>query len=181
MVSIAPRRKKAIDISWLEGCSAVDTLSKERRSANMAAIRSKDTKPEVAVRKILFQNGVRYRLHPSKLPGKPDIVVPSVRLAIFVHGCFWHGCKKCVDGRRRVKSNTSYWSEKIGGNQARDKRNRRALSRAGWHILTIWECEIAKGRRLDAIISRVQRLRDTIPSRYQVGRVAGKRLGTAPT
>ena len=125
------------------------------RSANMAAIRSKDTKPEIMVRQFLFRSGLRFRLHAKKLPGKPDIIFPSRRVAVFVHGCFWHGCKKCIDGKRRVKSNSEYWLKKVAGNRARDSRHKRALREAGWKPLTIWECEVSRPTRLLALLEAV--------------------------
>lgn len=134
----------------------MDTLSKARRSANMAAIRAKNTKPEVSVRKWLFQHGLRFRLHSAALPGKPDIVFPRKRVAVFVHGCFWHGCKKCVDGKRTVKSNSQYWMDKILRNIERDRRHRKALRDAGWKVLTIWECETSVDSRLRKLLGAIQ-------------------------
>ncbi|WP_407177480.1 very short patch repair endonuclease [Bradyrhizobium sp. STM 3562] len=133
----------------------MDKISAIRRSANMAAIRSKDTRPEISVRQFLFRNGLRFRLHSAALPGKPDIVFPSRRVAIFVHGCFWHGCRKCVDGKRRVKSNPKYWTEKLRANRLRDARHKRALQSAGWKCLTVWECEVAKPSRLDWLLEEI--------------------------
>jgi DNA mismatch endonuclease, patch repair protein len=133
----------------------MDTISEIRRSANMAAIRSKDTKPEIKVRRFLFRSGLRFRLHAKELPGKPDIVFPSRHVAIFVHGCFWHGCKKCIDGKRRVKSNSEYWLKKVAGNRARDSRHKKALREAGWKSLTIWECEVSRPPRLMALLEAV--------------------------
>jgi DNA mismatch endonuclease, patch repair protein len=134
----------------------MDSISRERRTANMAAIRSANTKPEMLVRRFLHQNGLRYRLHSTGLPGKPDIVFPSRRIAVFVHGCFWHGCRKCIDGRRKVRSNADYWSEKICRNRKRDRLNVRALRKLGWNILTIWECEIATQSRLAELASSIK-------------------------
>jgi DNA mismatch endonuclease, patch repair protein len=136
----------------------MDRLTRERRSANMAAIRAKNTKPEIQVRKFLFGHGLRFRIHCDGLPGKPDIVLPGRRLAIFVHGCFWHGCKKCVDGTRLVKSNSSYWVDKLRRNKARDQRHRAALSRAGWKTFTIWECEVDDAKYLDLLLRKIKRL-----------------------
>jgi DNA mismatch endonuclease (patch repair protein) len=135
----------------------MDTISKTRRSANMAAIRSKNTRPEVAVRKFLFRHGLRFRLHSKSLPGKPDIVLPGRRIAVFVHGCFWHGCKKCIDGKRAVKSNSEYWTNKILGNRARDVRHKRALTKAGWRPLTVWECEVTNDKALSRLLRMIQR------------------------
>ncbi|WP_296739705.1 very short patch repair endonuclease [Mesorhizobium sp.] len=134
----------------------MDKLSVERRSRNMAAIRSKDTKPELIVRRFLFSRGLRYRIHDASLAGKPDIVLPGRRIAIFVHGCFWHGCTKCVDGQRRVKSNSAYWFAKVDTNRVRDHRHRRALVRDGWKCLTIWECEVKKISKLEALLRKIR-------------------------
>lgn len=108
----------------------------------MAAIKSKDMKPELAVRRLVYALGYRYRIHCRDLVGKPDIVLRQRRKVIFVHGCFWHqhAKEKCLDGRR-PKSNVDYWNPKLEGNVARDKRNRAALKKAGWDVLVIWDCE----------------------------------------
>lgn len=109
------------------------------RSANMRAIRSKDMKPELAVRHLVHRLGYRYRLHRKDLPGKPDLVFASRHKVIFVHGCFWHshGCKS----GHIPKSNLNYWVPKLNRNQARDKKSLEALSVEGWKSLVIWECE----------------------------------------
>lgn len=119
-----------------------DKISSKRRSENMAAIKSKGMKPEMAVRRLVHSIGYRYRLHARDLPGKPDLVFRPRRKVIFVHGCFWHqhAMERCLDGRR-PKSNTGYWNPKLEGNVARDKRNREALTQAGWDVLVIWDCE----------------------------------------
>jgi DNA mismatch endonuclease, patch repair protein len=101
----------------------MDTVTPARRSEIMAAIRSKDTAPELAVRRYLHASGLRYRLHRHRLPGRPDLIFPGRRLCLFVHGCFWHGCPHCRHGAREVKSNTSYWSVKLARNKARDAEN----------------------------------------------------------
>ena len=112
----------------------------------MARIRSRDTKPELAVRSILHRLGFRFRIHRSDLPGKPDIVLPRHRKIILVHGCFWHG-HSCTLASK-PKSNQDYWREKIKANRARDRRVRRALVKQGWTLLEIWECEIRRGTGL---------------------------------
>lgn len=119
-----------------------DKLTPERRSANMSRIRAKDTKPEMLVRRLVHSMGYRYRLHRKDLPGKPDLVFPSRRKIIQVHGCFWHGheAENCLDGRR-PKSNTSYWNPKIDRNKERDAKNEHALREAGWNVMIVWECE----------------------------------------
>ena len=121
----------------------MDIWSKEKRSEVMSKIRSKDTKPEILVRKMLFARGYRYRLHVKNLPGKPDIVMPKYKAAIFVHGCFWHLHSGCREGTI-PKTRTEYWEKKLLGNRERDKKHRRALRKAGWRVLRLWECEVEK-------------------------------------
>lgn len=133
----------------------MDKLSPSRRSANMRAIRSKHTKPEMVVRQALRAVGFSgYRLHRKDLPGRPDIAFIGRKKAIFVHGCFWHG-HQCREGSRRPKSRPEYWLPKIAGNQARDARHQEELKQAGWAMLTIWECEIGwegLGKRLEQFV-----------------------------
>ncbi|MBB1178038.1 very short patch repair endonuclease [Pseudomonas sp. FW305-3-2-15-E-TSA4] len=130
-----------------------DKLTPARRSANMARIRSKDTKPEMIVRRAAHALGFRFRLHRKNLPGKPDLVFPARKAVIFVHGCFWHqhDAQQCADGRR-PKSNTGYWSEKLDRNIARDASAQAALAQAGWRSLVIWECETTDPSKLSRII-----------------------------
>jgi DNA mismatch endonuclease (patch repair protein) len=135
----------------------MDRINPSRRSWNMSRIRSKNTKPELSVRKFLFAKGLRYKLHSSGLPGKPDLVFRSRRTCIFVHGCFWHGCKKCVDGKRKVKTNSAFWNKKVIVNRLRDSRNVRALRMHGWKVLTIWECETSNLKRLGQLADRISR------------------------
>jgi DNA mismatch endonuclease (patch repair protein) len=134
----------------------MDTISRLRRSRNMAAIRAIDTAPELIVRRALFKAGLRYRLHDKRLPGRPDIVFPGRQLLVFVHGCFWHGCTKCVDGTRAVKSNTAYWTQKIRTNQERDARNLQKLKAAGWRVEEIWECETRQSKVLGQFVRKVR-------------------------
>lgn len=118
-----------------------DTLSPEERSERMGRVRSKNTKPELFVRRILVSMGYRYRLHLRSVPGNPDIVFPSRRKAIFVHGCFWHrhqGCSNC----RLPKSKLEFWKPKLDGNRKRDIRIQGELRKAGWQFLVVWECEL---------------------------------------
>jgi len=120
-----------------------DVHSKATRSYNMSRIRSKDTKPELLVRKFLHKNGFRYRLHVKDMPGKPDIVLPKYKTVIFVHGCFWHGhegCKYYVVPKTR----TEWWLHKIGTNTANDANAEKLLKALGWNIIKIWECELKK-------------------------------------
>ena len=118
-----------------------DVYPPEKRSEVMRRVRSKDTTPELLVRKVLTRLGARYRLHRADLPGKPDIVLPGRRLAVLVHGCFWHG-HDCARGSRAPKQNRDYWVAKVAGNRARDVANREALAALGWRVETIWECEL---------------------------------------
>ncbi len=122
-----------------------DRLSKSRRSANMAAIRAKDTKPELVVRSLVHSLGYRYRLHARDLPGKPDLVFRPRRKVIFVHGCFWHlhPDAECLDSRR-PKSNKGYWGPKLSRNVERDAQHAAALKSEGWKVLVVWECETKK-------------------------------------
>lgn len=118
-----------------------DVHSKAIRSFNMSRIRGKNTKPEVLVRKFLFSNGFRYRLHVKEMPGKPDLVLPKYNAVIFVHGCYWHGhsgCKYFVV----PKSRSAWWLKKITGNIERDKRTIRSIKKAGWRVFVIWECDL---------------------------------------
>lgn len=108
------------------------------RRRTMQAVKDKNTAPEMAVRRLAHAMGYRYRLHQKELPGKPDLVFPSRRKVIFVHGCFWHG-HDCRRGARTPKANRDYWQAKIAQNKARDMKAQRALSGAGWGVLTIWE------------------------------------------
>ncbi len=122
----------------------MDKISEDRRSLNMSKIRSKNTKPELAVRRLLFSKGYRFRIHLRDLPGKPDIVFVRQRVAIFVHGCFWHCHDKesCSDSRI-PKSNSSYWSDKLRRNVIRDSESVAKLRQLGWRVLVFWECEVS--------------------------------------
>jgi DNA mismatch endonuclease (patch repair protein) len=119
----------------------VDSMSAEQRSAHMAKIRSKDTKPEVALRRLLHREGFRYRIHDGRLPGKPDLVFSRRKKVIFVNGCFWHG-HDCPVGTRLPKSNTEFWAKKRLRNRERDAEQRRQLLSLGWLYLDVWECEV---------------------------------------
>jgi DNA mismatch endonuclease (patch repair protein) len=122
------------------------------RSENMRRIRSRDTAPELLVRKALRQLGhVGYRLHRPDLPGRPDVAFVGKKKAIFVHGCFWHG-HDCAEGMRTPKSNADYWLPKIQRNRERDDESVLALESDGWSVLVLWECELANG---DALLSRL--------------------------
>lgn len=114
----------------------------------MARIRGKNTQPELMVRKLLFAAGYRYRLHVRNLPGSPDLVFPSRKKAIFIHGCFWHRHDNC-DHARMPKSRVEFWSEKLNGNRARDERVFNALDQAGWQVCVVWECELRDRNALE--------------------------------
>ena len=126
-----------------------DVYSPEQRSAVMRRVKGKDTRPELAVRKALTRLGARYRLHRKDLPGKPDIVLPGRKLAIFVHGCFWHG-HDCARGSRVPKQNRDYWVGKVDRNRARDAKSNEALTSLGWRAATIWECDLKAEAALNA-------------------------------
>ncbi len=119
------------------------------RSRIMRAVKGRDTAPEMLVRRLAHGLGYRYRLHRADLPGKPDLVFPSRRKIIFVHGCFWHG-HDCQRGSRAPKNNAAYWRKKISGNKDRDGRNIKALRAANWRVLVVWEC----GTRKEAALAR---------------------------
>ena len=120
-----------------------DIKSKEARSYNMSQIKGKNTKPEEAVRKFLFSKGFRYRKNDKRYPGTPDIVLPQYKTIIFVNGCFWHGhqgCKYFV----WPENNKDFWKKKISANIERDEKTKDLLTSSGWHVITIWECELKK-------------------------------------
>jgi DNA mismatch endonuclease, patch repair protein len=129
-----------------------DVYPPEKRSAVMRRVKGKDTAPERVVRRLIWRLGGRYRLHRADLPGKPDIVLPGRRLAVFVHGCFWHG-HDCARGARVPKANRDYWLGKVARNRARDATSRDALAAAGWRVETIWECELKDHAALEARVS----------------------------
>lgn len=143
----------------------MDKLTPKQRSKNMSAVKSKDTKPEMFVRRSLHALGFRFRLHRRDLPGKPDIVFPSRRAVIFVNGCFWHG-HTCKAGELPT-TRRDFWEEKIDKNRERDTRNIDALRNAGWNVLTVWECELGEVdavSRIASWLNRVTRLEsDMLP------------------
>jgi DNA mismatch endonuclease (patch repair protein) len=122
----------------------MDVHNTATRSYNMSRIKGKDTKPEMLVRRFLFAQGFRYRLHVKTLPGKPDIVLPKYKTVLFIHGCFFHGHENC----RYFKvpaTRTEWWLDKINGNKKRDKEAEKQLIETGWKVVTIWECELKQG------------------------------------
>ena len=135
-----------------------DVHSKETRSFNMSKIRSKDTKPELLVRRFLHGLGFRYKLHVKDLPGKPDLVLPKYKVVIFVHGCFWHGhtgCKYFVIPKTR----TDWWSDKIAKNKAKDKSSVEKLIELGWKIIEVWECELKSTMRIQTLTELSKRIK----------------------
>ena len=132
---------------------AMDTFTRDQRSAVMRRVRGKDTQPELTVRRMAHRMGLRFSLHRSDLPGNPDLVFPCRRKVIFVHGCFWHG-HDCRSGRNRPSSNREYWIPKLDRNKARDAASRRRLRAQGWSVLTVWECELKHTERLRNRIAR---------------------------
>lgn len=125
------------------------------RSAQMALVRGRDTKPEMRVRKAIHAAGLRYRLHDRRLPGAPDVVFPSRRVALFVHGCFWHRHPGC-SAARLPKSRLEFWEPKLTGNVERDKRNRAALESAGWEVMVIWECETRDPKMIARLVKSIK-------------------------
>ena len=131
----------------------MDKLSPERRSSNMARIRSQNTSPELSLRKVIHGLGYRFRLHRNDLPGKPDLVFPSRKKVIFVHGCFWHQHAECREGRM-PGSRLEYWGPKLRHNQERDTLAQDSLKQQGWRYLVVWECEL---KDIAAVLKRVKR------------------------
>jgi DNA mismatch endonuclease (patch repair protein) len=131
----------------------MDHLDPERRSANMSRVRGKNTEPELKVRRLLHHLGLRFRLHRKDLPGRPDLVLPKHRLAIFVHGCFWHrhvGCRRATTPATRV----DFWNAKFAATVERDARQLEELAGQGWRVLVVWECELKDETALEDRVSR---------------------------
>ena len=136
-----------------------DVHDKATRSYNMSQIKSKDTTPEIIVRKYLFSHGYRYRINYPKLKGKPDIVLPKYKTVIFINGCFWHGhnnCKYFVIPKTR----TEWWIEKITNNVKRDEKNHKFLKDSGWEVIVIWGCQLRTDKRVQTLNSLLDKLRD---------------------
>lgn len=135
----------------------MDSQTPQQRHNNMAAIRGKDTKPEIIVRKYLWRHGFRYRLNHARLPGRPDVVLRMYRTCIFVNGCFWHGHENCRY-YTVPKTRTEFWVNKVKRNQERDLEVQHKLARMGWHCITIWECELKPTHREATLQSLVYTL-----------------------
>lgn len=138
-----------------------DVHDKKTRSYNMSQIKSRDTKPEMIIRRFLFTNGFRYRLHNKKLPGRPDLTLLKFKAVIFVHGCFWHGHEGC---RYFVvpKTRTDWWMSKINRNKELDEKSRVKLIRKGWNVITVFECELKPAKREDTLNSLLRNLKSII-------------------
>ena len=161
--------KAAIKQEQNDACISSAEREQARRSANMAAIRSKNTKPEMIVRRGLWKRGFRYRLNHKRLPGHPDLVLRKYRTCIFVNGCFWHGHNVALpqmsDGKCQVedmvnsecckipKTNRDFWVAKIRRNKERDKEEQKKLAAMGWHCITVWECELTSSKREETLES----------------------------
>ncbi|MCK4131957.1 DNA mismatch endonuclease Vsr [Ralstonia pseudosolanacearum] len=126
----------------------------------MSRIRGKDTKPEMIVRRVLWAAGLRYRLHDKRLPGKPDLAFPGRRMAVFVHGCFWHCHEGCKDFRI-PKTRTSWWVEKLSRNKTRDTRVAAELKNRGWQVIVIWECEVHDPQKLASLVAQIRQAAET--------------------
>lgn len=133
-------------------------MTKEQRSSLMARVKGKNTKPELIVRKYLFSEGFRYRLHDRRYPGTPDIFLPKYKTAIFVHGCFWHGHDRCKYARL-PDENRDYWETKIDQNKTRDVKKIKELEQLGWNVIVVWECEI---KRKTQRTTRLEKLKKEI-------------------
>ena len=131
----------------------MDVHSPATRSFNMSRIKSRDTKPERIVRSVCHRLGLRFRLHRKDLPGKPDLVFPGRRTVIFVHGCYWHS-HDCRYGRVQPKTNAEFWKQKRQATVERDRRNKKALQKINWRVLTYWECEIKNTESIAKTIAR---------------------------
>lgn len=131
-----------------------DVVSPEVRSRMMAGIKGKNTRPEIQIRKLLFAAGYRFRLHRRDLPGTPDIVMPGKRIAIFVHGCFWHGHQGCKLAKI-PSTRTDFWTAKITANRLRDRMAIDQLLLAGWRVLVVWECAVREKGSTAELMTRI--------------------------
>ena len=134
-------------------------MTPDKRSALMSRVRTKNTRPEMVVRQAIHAAGLRFRVHRKDLPGKPDIVLPSLNVAIFVHGCFWHS-HSCAKGRKRPQANADFWAEKLTRNSERDDAAQTALTEAQWSVKVIWECDLHQS--LDDLVEDLIRRRESL-------------------
>jgi DNA mismatch endonuclease (patch repair protein) len=141
-----------------------DKVTKETRSRMMASVRSKDTKPEMVIRRALHAKGLRYRLHDRKLPGSPDLVFPKYRTVLFVHGCFWHA-HDCGNFKW-PKSNADWWKRKLETNRSRDKETEKSLLQSGWKVATVFECALQGDGSLEPLIPKIMEFIVSSPSRH---------------
>ena len=132
----------------------MDTLTKEKRSWNMSKIRSKNTKPEIAIRSKLHKAGYRFRLHVKDLPGKPDIVLPKYNTIIFINGCFWHRHKGC-EYAYKPKTRVDFWNQKLNRNIKRQEEVTKQLRKLKWNVLVIWECEVNNEKTLKKVLRKL--------------------------
>lgn len=135
-----------------------DIHSRETRSYNMSQVKAKNTKPELLVRKYLHANGIRYRLHSKKLPGKPDMVLPKYKTVIFINGCFWHGHENCRYAAL-PKTRELFWREKITSNISRDRNANERLKADDWQVITVWECELKPKVRETYLVNLLNKLK----------------------
>jgi DNA mismatch endonuclease (patch repair protein) len=134
-----------------------DVHNKATRSYNMSRIKSKDTKPEILVRKFLFAHGYRYKLHDKNLPGKPDIVLPKYKTVIFINGCFWHGHRKCKYAKL-PETRKEFWTKKIDRNKQLDFINKKTLRKLKWNVIEVWQCQLKKKEKkvLEALNEKIK-------------------------
>lgn len=147
----------------------MDIWDKKKRSAVMAKIKSKDTKPELLVRRYLYSRGYRYRKNVKGLPGTPDIVLKKYGIAIFIHGCLWHGHQ--IDGHI-PHSNSDFWQKKIKRNQIRDEKNKIELKKMGWKVMTIWECQLKPSARKQTLQEIEFMINKTYLDRYRIKEIS---------
>jgi len=132
----------------------ITTRPTAERSANMRAIKGKDTKPELLVREFLKSKRFKIAVYPD-LPGKPDVALPAQKIVIRIMGCFWHG-HNCKRGKTRPVTNADFWNHKIEGNQQRDRRNKRGLTESGWRVIDVWECDLKKSGWQQSLIHKIK-------------------------
>ena len=155
----------------------MDSVTPERRSEIMGLVKCADTRPEIAVRRILHRLGYRFRLRKKGLPGKPDVVLPRWQTVVLVHGCFWHRHPGCPN-TRTPKSRVDFWTRKFDENVERDRQVQRLLEALGWRVCTVWECELSDPARLAARLDTfIKAVRDEIAGTIKRGRGACARNG----